>query len=416
MTDRRPTTRFWPLVAVLALAPTLSAGCTKDDPEETDLDTGFPDFGTADTGRTDAADVATDADAIPDADADPDADDTTADAPGDAADGADGADAVGPPGCPAAASDYSPGDDDEWPACISDDDEYHQFEDSISTIGRVAGFERIADLLWRIDGTPTVASFISARDTYATGEGLDSRVQRREDEHYPAVTDPDTGDALRCRDEGVPEIDPDRCVGPAQILPILNDAFQRGTVGDQSQVQAARVEAALVWFLYVSSHKEAVTCTTAKKDCDSSYAYYTGGIDRRGGLGLAGYVSEIAPETHDRIWDGILAVRCWRDLDGGAEAADLEMRDRAVAQLDAALLHGVAQVVADRLATLAEAEGATFDGAWAFVEILGPVLGREANVRNPDAADALAAQWAAGVNDIDIDATLALLEEIFPCP
>ena len=368
--------------------------CTEDAPDATDL-------GGTDTGTdivTDATPDATD-DVAPDTadDASTDADTTT-----DAL-----VDVEPPPECEPLASDYSPGADDDWPECISDDGTYHQVQESISTIGRVGGFEEIAELLWR-NGTPDAAAFVAARDIYATGEGLDSRVQRREDEHYPPVTDPDTGDTLRCRDEGVPEMDPLRCVGPALILPVLNDAFQAGIEGTDPDIQAARIEAALLWFLYVSSHKEAVSCARAAKDCDSAYAYYTGGEDRDGGLGLAGYVHALAPDSHDRVWDAILAVRCWRDLDPGEEASDTELQMRAVNQLDTALLHGVAAVVADRFEDWQES-GSDADAE--FVAILGGVLDRAAREVDAGLADDLAAAIASGEGDAG-----GLLADLFPCP
>jgi hypothetical protein len=262
-------------------------------------------------------------------------------------------------------------------------------------------------LLWR-NGTPNAAAFVAARDVYATGEGLDSRVQRREDEHYPPVTDPNTGETLRCRDEGVPAMDPERCAGPALILPILNAAFQAGIEGGDAEIQAARIKAALLWFLYVSTHKEASTCATASKDCDSAYAYYTGGEDRAGGLGLSGVVRSSAPETHDRVWDGILALRCWRDLDDGEEATDLTMRDRAVAQLDTALLHGVSRLVADRYQDWTQSRS---EADAVFVEILGGVLDRAAREIDPTMADQLAESIASGEGDVS-----ATLTSLFPCP
>lgn len=401
----------------LPLVLALAGACTDDDPTETVTDTGAD---VADAGGDAAGDVGTDAtaDASTDAPIDTTTDvatDTTTDTAADAeTDTADVAPDTTPVTCEPLASDYSPGADDTWDECISDDNTYHQVQESISSIGRVAGFEDIADLLWRNDEM-SAEDFIDARDVYATGEGLDSRVQRREDEHYPPVTDSDTGDTLRCRDEGVPAMDPDRCVGPAKILPILNDAFQEGILGNDLEVNAARVEAALLWFFYVSSHKEATTCTVAAKDCDSSYAYYTGGQDRDGGLGLAGYVSELAPDTHDRVWDGILAVRCWRDLDPAEEATDLDTRDLAIAQLDRALLHGVATVVLDRLASWETAEGVAKDADAAFLAILGPVLDREAGERDATNAAVLADAWD-DLESADTAALAAAIEAIFPCP
>ncbi len=319
------------------------------------------------------------------------------------------------PACMPQETDYSPGADDTWPECIADDGDYLRFEMTISSAGRVASFETIADLLWRIDGDPSSDDFINARDIYATAEGLDSRVQRREDEHYPAVSD-GMGGTLLCRDEGVPAMSPDRCVGPAKILPIINDAFQQGIMGNDPKIQAARLEGALLWFLYVSTHKEAITCTAKKKDCDSAYAYYTGDFARdEGGIGLAGYVREIDSDTHDRIWDGILAVRCWRDLDNGDEATDLETRDKAVAQLDVALLHGVSLVVIDRALTYSQQSGDDAAASEAFLKIMGGVLDRAAQEIDADAAGTLRDELAKD-GDFDVENIIGPLQALFPCP
>jgi major membrane immunogen (membrane-anchored lipoprotein) len=316
--------------------------------------------------------------------------------------------------CVPLTSDYSAGADDEWPACISDDGDYHRFEEGISSAGRVAGFEQIADILWR-NGTPSTAEFLDAREVYAADQGLDSRIQRREDEHYPAVSGGEGG-TLKCRDEGVPAMDPDRCVGPGKILPIINAAFLDGGSGNNPEVNAARIEGALLWFLYVSTHKEATTCAEKAKDCDSAYAYYTGDLPREGGIGLAGYLRTIDENAHDRVWDGILAVRCWRDLDSAETATDLETRDRAIEQLDTALLHGFAAVVKARLARFAGESGADRDAAWAFLQVAGPVLNRAAANNDTDAAAFLEAAWTGDADGLDVQGASDALDAAFPCP
>jgi hypothetical protein len=312
------------------------------------------------------------------------------------------------PTCSHSADDYGPGKDDAWPACISDDGSYHPIEPSISSIARIGAFEQIAVLL-AFDGSrvPTAKDFLDARVVYTQQEGLESRVVRREDEHYPPAT-------ASCRDltEAEQMAQADRCVGPALIRPLINDAFQQGAVGQDLVRNAARIEAALLWFFYVSTHKEAMTCASAPKDCDSSYAYYTGGEQRGGGLGLSRYVRVRSPQAHDRIWDGILAVRCWRDLDNPTGSAqDTAMQGRAVSQLDRALLRGIAVIVRQRLDNLA------CQGAWETVKILGPVLLREAEVRNPATAASLRTQLEQDDPALlDVDATKASLDALFPCP
>lgn len=360
-----------------------------------------------------------DADAVPDLLGDlPDAIEADPEADAEASPDAD-ADDDGGNVCEPATTDYLPRVDgsagDDWPACVSDDNAYHPIETTIGSIARVAAFEQIADLLWRRAGPPSPADFTNARVIYVDPNGLDSRVQRREDLHYPPVPAAEGA----CTERGVPERFPERCAGPGRILPILNDAFVRGTAGTDPLVQAARIEAALLWFLYLSPYKEAHTCTDTPRDCDSAWAYYTGGEDRSGGLGLAAYVRALDAETHDRVWDGLLAVRCWKNLDNEAGVStDLAMRDRAIAQMDRAALRGVALIVRDRLDDLAAAAGDAERRAHAaFAGILGAVLDREATARDPVAAAVLRTEL--GRSDpatIDLEAAKEAIDALFPCP
>jgi hypothetical protein len=376
-------------LSIIALPVCLSAvaGCEGDDPEAA---SGTPDTGTPDTGDQEAGDQ--------------DAGDTCAIDEGIVV--ADNA------SCTAAADDYTPRDqgsaNDTWQACISDDNAYHRFDESISSIARIGAFERIADLL-AFDGSraPTAQDFVDARLAYVEDQGLESRISRREDEHYPAAPS-------ACRDLTADEQAqyPDRCVGPVKIVPMLNDAFQQGATGADPVLHAARVEAALLWFLYVSAYKESTTCKDTVADCDSGYAYYTGGEDRSGGLGLSRYVKARSPQAHDRIWDGILAVRCWRDLDNPTgTASNTAMQELALAQLDRALLRGVALIVRQRL------DHITCTAAWETVRILGPVLDHAATALDAANAEVLREQVGKATADqVDVDAAQTALDTIFPCP
>lgn len=409
---------WWWLSAALAL---IGSGCEEDVPSSrADAGADVGDDGEA----AETPDVAPDveADLVGDAEVAPDvAGEVEVDAPAEADDeGRDVEDVpeAGPP-CEPLPGDYTPriagSSTDDWPACISDDNAYHPIEATIGTIARIASFEQIADLLWRRVDAPAPADFTAARVIYVDTNGLDSRIQRREDLHYPPVP---AGEGA-CTDAGVPERYPDRCAGPARILPIVNDAFAQGTAGTDPRVQAARIEAALLWFLYLSPYKEAHTCTETPRDCDSAWAYYTGGEPREGGLGLSSYVRVLDEETHDRVWDGLLAVRCWKNLDHETGVSvDLALRDRAIAQMDRALLAGVARIVRARFDVLA---AATTDEArrpaWAFLQILGGVLDREATARDPAAAAVLRAELArADPAAVDVAAARSALDALFPCP
>mgnify|MGYP005852561425 CR=1 FL=1 len=330
--------------------------------------------------------------------------------------------AIDESGCEPLATDYQPrtnsSADDMWAACITDDATYHLVASSPGTIARIEAYEAIADLLWR-GGTPTPADFTAARDQYVLAEGLESRLVRREDLHLPPIPmadwDPGVDPDKQCTVEANVQKYPERCVGPAKMAPLIAGAFDKGQLGQgDPDVLAAEIQAGLLWFLNLSVYKEANTCATvASKDCDSAWAYYNGGTDLNGGLGMATPIKEQSFDSHARIWDGILAVRCWRDLyaDGGAyptlgtlDAAAVALFDRGWEQLDQALHRGHALIVRERLEGMIDraCAGAATAADWAFLRVAGPVLDREAAERDP----ALAAELAVGVD---------LLDALFPC-
>lgn len=316
--------------------------------------------------------------------------------------------------CEPLSSDYAPGAVDAWPACVSDDGEYHPIEPSISTIARVTAYEEIGALLFDASRDPSAQDFLDARLIYQRDEGLDSRVVRRYDPHYTAP------DGTDCALDGIPAAHPDYCVGPARIAPIVLDAFAAGFAGGDAappRVHAARIEAALLWFLAVSTYKESLTCTSVAKDCDSSYAYYTGGEAARGGIGLAREVAAVDFGAHQRAWDGLLAVRCWRDLDPAEVATDVAMRERARAQYDRAITDGVAAILRDRLVRACVTGESELVYQWAFARTLGPFLDRAVRERDPAQADLLAAELAhADPGEADVTAAVAALDAVFDCP
>ncbi len=345
--------------------------------------------------------------------------------------GAEDADLASSASCVRAADAYLPGTD-AWPACISDSGTYQRIQTTVSSIARIEQFERIAALLFpgstgpvdangNVSGpaevvltTPDAADFLSAREIYQTDEGLDSRVVRRYDPHFTVPED------TNCGSDGAPEAFPDYCVGPAQLQPIILDALSQGLAATEDaearQVSAARIEAALLWFLYASVYKEVQTCTDKAQDCDSAYAYYAGGVDACDGSGLGRYIARSYPLAHQRAWEGLLAVRCWRDLDSAPSATDLALRDRAAAQLDQAVLAGMAAIVRQRLETLRVASGAARSAHQAFVNTLGPVLNLGLRTQNADAGTRYADLIASNLSNADIDEAIAIITTHLPCP
>jgi hypothetical protein len=315
-----------------------------------------------------------------------------------------------PMGCVAEMGDYAPANGAYAP-CVSDMGGYVPIEETISTIGRVRAFEEIAALLFDASRDAPPADFTAARLIYQEDEGLDSRVVRRYDPHF---TVPDGTD---CSLPGVPVAFPDYCVGPALLTPIALDALNAGIAGDSPRANAGRLEGALLWFLYVSTYKEGLTCTTTARDCDSAWAYYTGGEAARCGIGLSRYVSTADPYAHDRAWDGALALRCWRDLDSEVVATDLALRDQARAQYDRAVLHGVSAIVRERLQAADATTGAEQAYHWGFVTVLGQALDREMEARSPtDAASLRAALGTESAAGADINRAMAAIDAVFSCP
>lgn len=314
--------------------------------------------------------------------------------------------------CAPLATDYQPrasgSANDSWAACISDDNTYHPIDPNISSVARVAAFDQIADLLWRDGKVPSAQDFTDARVLYAADQGLDSRVQRREDIHYPAGPG-------KCSEPAVADAHPDRCAGPKKLLPILNDAFAKGSGGEAPRVNAARVEAALLWFLYLSSLSEVESCASKPADCDSCWAYYAGGTPRDQPAGFARYVRALGRETHDRAYDATLAVRCWRALDAATPATNLTLRNQARDQLDRATVRGIALVARQRFAELSCADADGRQARLAFLRTLVPFLDREARQRNAGLADQLAAQVAEGVEP-DAAKAVAAIDALFACP
>lgn len=331
--------------------------------------------------------------------------------------------------CARGAEDYAPGADDAWPACQPDDGSYPLVAETPSSIERTAAVEQIR--AWLLN-TPTPQSFTEARAIYSAPEGLESRVLRREDLRVPEIPmehwDPGLDADKQCSNAALAAAHPHRCAGPALIAPILNDAFTAGQGGvGIPEVHAARIDAALLWFLYLSVYKEATTCfTSAAKDCDSSWAYYTGGFDRAGGLALAADVRAQSEVAHQAIWDGIAAFRCLRELappdeDPSLDDLTAEQRtlfDAASSQLLDALTYGLASVVRAKLVEQATVCDVDAEANWAFLKVLGPVLDHEGNLRNAAAYAPAAALWAAPapVDEAALVAAVAAVDAVFPCP
>lgn len=327
---------------------------------------------------------------------------------------------------------------DMWPTCIGDMVDYQPVEAKTpGSAARIDAYVEMAKLLWDNANEPTAADFTAARDQYVIAEGLESRLNRREDLHYSPIPeaewDPQVDGDKQCTVAALATKYPDRCVGPSAMKPIIDQAFADGQSGTgDARSNAAKIHAALEWFLYLSVYKETNTCATEKPaDCDSAWAYYTGLEPIASGKGFSADVLAGSQNAHERIWDGLLAVRCWRDLakdDMGAYPL-LEMTTPDIQalfetgweQADQALHRGYAVVVRDHAEAYLESLCGTGDAyapaAWAYLQISLNALVREATERDPAQGKIIADIAAStGPTAQDIADVIAAIDAAFPCP
>ncbi|HWB75218.1 MAG TPA: hypothetical protein VG755_09685 [Nannocystaceae bacterium] len=330
--------------------------------------------------------------------------------------------------CGPLATDYTPGADDDYPACAPDSGEWVTIlEDPPGSQARVDAYEMMMTLI-RGDHTPTVEDFVAARMQYSLEEGLESRTVRREDLHYPEI---DAADMMagvdfdkQCTIEANVTKYPDRCVGPAKIAPIISGAFDAAMAGDgDPNVHAARIDAGVLWFLWVSTYKESSSCVRLPEDCDAHHGYYDGNNTRSAPKGLGEEINLISPVAHGAVFDAMLAINCWRDLDRETllwEDYTAESQQQFLAaheQLDNALFYAWARLVRDRLENQPATCGSEADANWAFIQVAGPVLDTEAGIRDGAMAGTLSALWANTAPTVaDIEGGIAAIDAIFPCP
>jgi hypothetical protein len=309
-----------------------------------------------------------------------------------------------------------------WPQCVNDDGGFTPIEQP-STAARVEAWEMIRTIF---AGGTDAAAFTAAREQYTLAEGIESRVVRREDVHYPNIPEEDQDETIsfdrQCTIEANVMNYPDRCAGPAKIAPILNEAFAAGQMGEgDPAIHAARIDAAIEWFMYLSVIKEpSFSCPKADKagDCDSGWAYYNGATQRANPLGYGADVLALSPDTNERVFDGVAAFRCWRDT--YAPEVDADESDPfygyGYEQLDRANNHGAAVILRDRLNQQLMCS-ADADANWAFIQVFGQAIIKPA--QDTDAAQA--ATWEALIaNEApsydEILAGAAALDALFPCP
>lgn len=322
--------------------------------------------------------------------------------------------------CTPAANDYRPRVNmsmgDTWPACVSDNGSFPFIGGSApASAARTAAFEAISARLWNNSNPLTTDDFLNARNDYSVMEGIGSRVARRQDVHYPEIPG---DDKFACADLTVAAKYPNRCFGPAQLKPIIDDAFQKGLMGQSARVQAARLEASLLWFFYLSILSEIWTSSFDDiVDVDASYGYWNGAQPRDMPMGLGKIVRSLGQETYDRGMDAVYATRCWRDIDKALPYTNAMYYNLAQQQNDKAMTRGMALILRDRFGQLGCSTGAQQQANLEFVRLMGGFLDRAARAIDATKADQLKTQWsaqsAAGVN---VATAQQLIDQLFPCP
>jgi hypothetical protein len=330
-------------------------------------------------------------------------------------------------GCMPSATDYTPtvngSADDMWPECVNDDGNYTPLE----TPGAAARTEAFEMMRTIFAAGLTADDFTAAREQYAIDQGIESRVVRREDVHYPnipeAEQDPRIDFDKQCTVEANVTNYPDRCAGPAKIAPIINEAFVAGQNGEgDPAVHAARIDAAIDWFMYLSVIKETTfSCPAAELggDCDSGWAYYNGGTGRTDPLGYGADVLAASPLANDRVFDGLAAMRCFRDTqppDMDADTSD-PFFGYGSEQIDRANNHAAARVLRERLGQQLPLCGSEADANWAWVQTFGQALIKPAQDTDGGQAATLEALLGnAAPTPEEIQGGAAALDALFPCP
>lgn len=333
--------------------------------------------------------------------------------------------------CAPLATDYQPGAQDDYPDCVADDGEWTAvLEDPPGSADRTVAYDDILALL-RSGTEPTPDDFTMARTRYSIGEGLESRIVRREDIHFPVIpeTDQDPGVDFdkQCTVGDNVSTYADRCVGPAKISPIINEAFAAGMSGEgDPNVHAARIDAAITWFMFVSPYKESASCIILPEDCDAHRGYFQGAEPRDMPIGWGAQVDALSPMAYDAVYDAMLAIRCWRDLyPGDADPTWDELGPDGQAmyiaaheQLDNALWYALARTVRDHVEQQPIVCGSDADANWAYLQILGPVLEPEAQRRDATAAGTLTSVFASATPPAPemLQAAVAAIDTAFPCP
>ena len=321
--------------------------------------------------------------------------------------------------CMPAASDYRPRVNmsmgDTWPTCVTDNGSFPFIGGSApASASRTAAFESIAARLWNNSNALTTDDFLKARDDYSVMEGIGSRVARRQDVRYPELA----GDKFACADLAVAAKYPNRCFGPAQLKPIIDDAFQKGLMGQSARIQAARLEASLLWFFYLSILSEIWTSSFDDiVDVDASYGYWNGAQPRDMPMGLGKIVRSLGQETYDRGMDAVYSTRCWRDIDKALPYTNTMYFNLAQQQNDKAMTRGMALILRDRFGQLGCSTGAQQQANLEFVRLMGGFLDRAARAIDATKADQLKAQWSAqSAASVNVATAQQLLDQLFPCP
>lgn len=390
----------------------------------------------------------------------------------DAAD-ADAADVTPPPACMPAATDFQPRlPMAMWVApyntctSVTNPNTYPLFSMSAAAPGRVTALGALEGAGNFFDPTrdPAPGEFRAMGDAGAVNaaglfmaNGIETRFLRRADERYAVPTVDGMGTPLAlnssyqdfCGVSAQAAANMDYCTGPNALNPVYQAAISAGAsgmpAGTPSRVHAARIQAAYQWWLFISSHKESLTCAPVNADCDSAAGYYTGTAGRNDATqyGLARELialGDVGRDAHNRIWDSLLAVRCWRELDGAATlpampAMNEMLRERARLQQDRALTRGMALILQARLRAFASTDGTPARAAErqahaAWIGVTGPLFanglerwsrGWWASQRasaSMGVVTRLATELRAGemISTAQAGRAAADIEALFPCP
>jgi hypothetical protein len=255
------------------------------------------------------------------------------------------------------------------------------------------------------------------QDLFAAKGGVGEWLRAVQD---PSADEIPMGTPTSCLDEKIAAQYPARCVGSSVLVPEIQKNLS-AVFGAPILDEASALSGYLLCAGYLAIRFEAWACSQGLGSaCDGSWAFYNVASPRRTWAGFAGFTTEFpgGQTTDDRIFDGLLALQCWRDVDRAVPPARSDLLGAAMRQLDFGLQHALAANVHIDLTASAcqnsQSEGLPLSTALnAMAMCLVPAAKERDAALGRQLEQMLSAASTSGVDPVALG---NLLDALFPCP